>query len=92
MRASLAGEKAHKNHKKTIGFLKDKRRVNVGLSRAKKCCIVVGDATRLGEFEVWSEIVQMALERKQLFNYVREKGYFEGFRANKLKYLRENIK
>lgn len=92
MRASLAGDKGNKNHRKTIGFLKDKRRVNVGLSRAKKCCIVVGDAVRLSEFEVWSDIVDMALERKQIYNYSKEKGYFEKFKENKEKYLRTEIK
>lgn len=79
VRAALAGDKAHKNNRKTIGFLSDRRRVNVGLSRAKKCCIVVGDAIRLSHFEVWGDIVKSALERNQIYRYTREKGYFENF-------------
>ena len=92
VRASLAGEKAHKNHRKTIGFLKDKRRVNVGISRARKCCIIVGDALRLSEFEIWDEIVQMALERKQLYNYTKMKDYFSAFNENKQQFLRDSLK
>ena len=43
MRASKTGKEKKINHKKTIGFVSDGRRLNVALSRAKEFCIVIGD-------------------------------------------------
>merc|ERR1712142_921503 len=35
------------NPKGNIGFVKDKRRMNVVVSRAKRCCFIVGDSSTI---------------------------------------------
>jgi superfamily I DNA and/or RNA helicase len=58
-----------KNKKKTIGFLSDRRRINVGLSRAKHLCIVVGDANWLYKFDIWHQIIEQAIQKQQVFEF-----------------------
>ena len=45
---------------KTIGFLKDERRMNVGLSRAISCLVVVGDSKKLITDKNWEKLVKYA--------------------------------
>ena len=35
------------NPKKNVGFLNESRRINVSVTRAKRCCVVVGDISTL---------------------------------------------
>jgi superfamily I DNA and/or RNA helicase len=42
---------------KTIDFLSDERRMNVGLSRAKSCLIVRGDSKKLVTDNYWDKLV-----------------------------------
>lgn len=49
--------------KKEIGFLNDQRRMNVGLTRAKYCLIVVGNAETLVSNIAWKQLIQSAQER-----------------------------
>ena len=41
-----------------IGFLKDKRRLNVAITRAKASLIVIGDAAALNDDESWRNLIQ----------------------------------
>ncbi|MBM7624039.1 IGHMBP2 family helicase [Sporohalobacter salinus] len=49
-----------------IGFLRDLRRLNVSLTRAKRKLIMVGDTSTITSNEVY----------QRLINYVKEKGYY----------------
>ena len=35
------------NHDGVVGFLSESRRVNVSITRAKRCCIIIGDSSTL---------------------------------------------
>ena len=56
-----------------IGFLNDFRRMNVGLSRAKACCFVIGHYETLKNNLYW----------KKLMNYCKEKNSFFEVEKNK---------
>ncbi len=45
------------NFEQEIGFLKDYRRTNVAISRAKTHCIVIGDSATLGNDPFYSELI-----------------------------------
>lgn len=47
---------------KSIGFLKDEKRINVGLSRAKQCLIVVGDSKKLILDKNWEALVKYSFK------------------------------
>ncbi|KAF1876481.1 hypothetical protein Lal_00021195 [Lupinus albus] len=50
-----------------IGFVKDIRRMNVGITRAKSAVLVVGSASTLRRNEQWNKLVESAEERECLF-------------------------
>ena len=54
--------------KESIGFLKDKERMNVALTRAKSTMIVVGNVDFLDQNEHWTHLIEHAEKRGQLFN------------------------
>ncbi len=94
VRAGLRGEhkKTRKNKKKTIGFLSDQRRINVGLSRAKNLCIVVGDANWLSRFPTWHEIIEEARKSEQIFQYKEDtKDYFKQFAKNRKQFIKDKL-
>lgn len=72
---------------KTIGFLSDERRMNVGLSRAKSSLIVVGDSKKLIQDANWEKLVKYAF-KSATFYKVRGKinEYFKDFDENAAKY------
>lgn len=84
---------AHQNKKTTsIGFLKDARRMNVSLSRARVGLIIVGDLDRLrtGITGHWKQLVKYCIGEKRAFNVpedYREKEYFKSFCENPEKFL-----
>lgn len=65
VRSKKAEEK--KKDRKTIGFLKDRRRMNVSLSRARVCLIVVGNAKRLQISKLWRGLIEFAMTNKSCF-------------------------
>jgi senataxin len=42
---------------RSIGFLSDKRRLNVAITRAKNCLVIVGDAQRLSIDATWDDFI-----------------------------------
>ncbi|KAF8649463.1 hypothetical protein HU200_064307 [Digitaria exilis] len=57
------------NAKASIGFLSDRRRANVALTRARHCLWVLGNAaTLLGSGSVWKELVRDAMDRRCFFD------------------------
>lgn len=51
-----------------IGFLKDIRRLNVAITRARFCLFVVGNVDTLVRDETWAALVQSAQERKLIIS------------------------
>jgi superfamily I DNA and/or RNA helicase len=54
------------NDKGTIGFLKDYRRMNVAITRAKKKLIIVGDSTTIGQDKFYNKLLA----------YIEQKGSY----------------
>jgi len=48
------------NENGELGFLKDYRRTNVAISRAKKACFLIGDSSTLGTDKFYTELIQYA--------------------------------
>lgn len=51
-----------------IGFLKDVRRLNVAITRARFCLFVVGNVDTLVRDETWAALVQSAQERQLIIS------------------------
>jgi len=65
--APQAGEDERSARKRTIGFVKDQRRLNVALTRGRFAVWVVGDAPTLaGGSKDWAGLVEHARERGML--------------------------
>ncbi|KAI5192655.1 hypothetical protein NECID01_2026, partial [Nematocida sp. AWRm77] len=50
-----------------IGFLKDVRRMNVALTRAKYCLIVVGNSALLQKNSMWNEFLEYCKEKECVY-------------------------
>ena len=58
-----------------IGFLNDFRRMNVGLSRAKIACFVVGHYETLKNNNYWNKLMNYCKERNSFFQVDKDKNY-----------------
>ncbi|KAH9752045.1 putative helicase MAGATAMA 3 [Citrus sinensis] len=74
--------------KKSIGFLADYRRMNVGITRAKSSILVVGCASTLREDKHWNNLVKSAEKRDCLFRV--SKPYASFFSDENLESMRKN--
>lgn len=63
-----------KNQKASIGFLRDARRMNVSLSRARLCLLVVGNAKVLRIDKKWRKLVEYSHEMKTLYQVGAKRG------------------
>ena len=45
------------NDQGEIGFLKDERRINVAMTRAKKKLVIIGDSACIGQHELFASLV-----------------------------------
>eukprot|EP00959_Pyramimonas_sp_CCMP1952_P078713 1645459-Pyramimonas_sp.AAC.3 len=59
------------NEKKGIGFVRDERRMNVGLTRGRSTMIVLGSARVLRKAGPWRRLVRDAKSRRSLFPFPR---------------------
>ena len=64
-RASIAN--GQPNKKKTIGFLRNRRRMNVSLSRARLCLVVCGDINQLQIAAAWKALIKYAIDIRSCF-------------------------
>jgi senataxin len=60
-------QKEHRSSAVGIGFLADVRRMNVGLTRARRSLWVVGHAASLQESEPWQALLQHAAQQGVLY-------------------------
>jgi senataxin len=64
------------NHKnKSIGFLDDPRRMNVSLSRARLCLVVVGNIAKLYESKRWRKLIDYSFALGILYDMDGWKGH-----------------
>jgi len=78
---------------KTIGFLSDERRINVGLTRAKNCLIIIGDCKVLMKDKNWDKLIRYAFKKGTFYKVCGNiKNYFENFDKNYFKYMARNEK
>jgi hypothetical protein len=54
-------------HHRSIGFVADERRINVGITRARCALLVIGHAASLAVDERWRNLVKSAVERNVMF-------------------------
>ena len=52
----------------SVGFLSDERRLNVAITRAKSCCLLVGKSTCLRRDCTWRAFLDHLSERYLLFD------------------------
>jgi len=53
----------------SVGFLAEQQRLNVALTRARKCLVVVGNISTLQTNDMWKNLINNAKERKLVYNY-----------------------
>jgi senataxin len=68
---------------KTIGFLSDERRMNVGLSRAKSSLIVIGDSKKLIQDKNWEKLLKYSFKNATFYKIKgKVRDYFKDFETN----------
>ena len=78
------------NPKNEIGFLKDVKRLNVTISRAKYGLIILGNADCLynakieGKYSIWRKYIEFIKDNKGLVTYNMEKNSFEKYELKKV--------
>lgn len=76
---------------KSVGFLSDERRMNVGLSRAKSCLIVIGDSKKLITDKNWEKLVKYSFRNGTFYKVKgKVKTFWDKFKINESKYLVRN--
>lgn len=55
------------NQRRSIGFVADERRINVGLTRARCALLIIGNARSLASDEHWGNLVRGALQRGAMY-------------------------
>lgn len=58
-------------HHRSIGFVADERRINVGITRARCALLIIGHAASLAVDERWRNLVKSAVDRNVMFAPVK---------------------
>jgi senataxin len=58
-------------HHRSIGFVADERRINVGITRARCALLIIGHAASLAVDERWRNLVKSAVDRNVMFTPVK---------------------
>ena len=78
---------------KTIGFLSDERRINVGLSRAKNCLIIIGDCKCLMKDPIWDKLIRYSFRKGTFYKIQGDvHKFFLNFNNNINKFWARNEK
>ena len=78
------------NTNNEIGFLKDVKRLNVTISRAKYGLIIIGNANCLynakidNKYTIWKKYIDYIMENKALVNYNFKNNSFEKYEVKKI--------
>ena len=90
---SCVKSKNENNEKMSIGFLKDKRRLNVSITRAKYGLIVVGNLNTLKKDNLWKLYIEFLEENYCVFDYDFKNDKIVDYDKNKeINYLRNKKK
>ncbi|WIA30316.1 hypothetical protein OEZ86_000404 [Tetradesmus obliquus] len=54
-------------HRRSIGFVADERRINVGITRARCALLIIGHAASLATDERWRNLVRSAVQRDCMY-------------------------
>lgn len=57
---------------KGVGFMASSQRLNVAITRAKRCLIICGNFVSLQTTHIWSSLIKDATERNLLYNVSRD--------------------
>jgi predicted DNA helicase len=78
----LSTVRAHSELSGSVGFLSDVRRLNVAITRARKCLFIVGNAQTLQQNSVWRELIEDTKKRgcyqhvgSNIHNFFRQDGF-----------------
>jgi senataxin len=69
VRSYTPDDPSHKN--KSIGFLDDPRRMNVSLSRARLCLVVIGNIAKLYESKRWRKLIDYSFALGILYDLTK---------------------
>ena len=57
------------NHRKSVGFLKDCRRLNVAITRPKHFLFVIGNSKTLKNDDTWKDYIEYCKQNSSYFKY-----------------------
>ena len=61
-------------HHRSIGFVADERRINVGITRARCALLIIGHAASLATDTRWRNLLKSAVERDCMYQPVKPYG------------------
>ena len=67
VRSSNKASSINNGDVESIGFLNDYRRMNVGLSRAKLGCFVIGNSQKLKKDQYWEKLIDFCKDKKCIY-------------------------
>lgn len=63
-------------HHRSIGFVADERRINVGITRARCALLIIGHAASLATDPRWRNLLRSAVERDCMYQPVKPYGEY----------------
>jgi senataxin len=79
-------------HHRSIGFVADERRINVGITRARCALLIIGHAASLAVDERWRNLVKSAVQRNVMFQPTKPyNDYMQQVRFRSYQLLRSQL-